>query len=165
MATTFKTYLANAIFEGFISDIKEENILDILEILKKKVQELLSEGVEDTETYLKYLKVVAMFEQLFRFLKAKKIDPTEIIGFKSFIDKNDLDTANEDTLASNIEKILNSYDNHQMISFKRVVEKRFNDFKKWFMGKKHEDLQVIKGAVDFTITAIDGFNQASHVTH
>jgi hypothetical protein len=43
MKFSLKQYLANDLFEGFIEQIQEENILDILSVLKKKLVELLKE--------------------------------------------------------------------------------------------------------------------------
>lgn len=88
-----------------------------------KITELLNEDTFDEKKVDHYLKIVAMFEQLFRFLNAKKIDPVEIVGLKSLIDKSDMENANENALEQGIGKILDSYDNHHMISFKNVVER------------------------------------------
>lgn len=159
MKSSLKSYLANELFEGFITSISEENIIDMLTALKKKISELLNEGAFDDKKVDHYLKVVAMFEQLFRFLNAKKINPIEIIGFKNLVDKSDMENANERTLEQGIEKILDSYDNHHMISFKNIVERRFSDFKKWFMGKSKEDLEIVQNAIDYTVQSIQKYHQ------
>ena len=123
-----------------------------------KITELLNEDTFDEKKVDHYLKIVAMFEQLFRFLNAKKIDPVEIVGLKSLIDKSDMENANENALEQGIGKILDSYDNHHMISFKNVVERRFADFKKWFFGKNKEDLEIVQGAIDCTVQSIQKYH-------
>lgn len=158
MKSSLKVYLANDLFEGFISSISEENIIDMLTALKKKISELLNEGTFDEKKVDHYLKIVAMFEQLFRFLNAKKIDPVEIIGLKYLVDKSDMDNANENNLEHGIEKILDAYDNHHMISFKNIVERRFSDFKKWFFGKNKDDLEIVQGAIDYTVQSIQKYH-------
>lgn len=159
MTSSFKAYLTNDLFEGFIASISEENIIDMLTALKKKITELLNEGDFDEKKVDHYLKIVAMFEQLFRFLNAKKVNPVEIIGLKTLVDKSDMDNANEHTLEQGIEKILDAYDNHHMISFKNIVERRFSDFKKWFMGKSKEDLEIVQNAIDYTVQSIQKYHQ------
>ena len=158
MKSSLKVYLTYDLFEGFIASISEENIIDMLTALKKKITELLNEGAFDEKKVDHYLKIVAMFEQLFRFLNAKKIDPVEIIGLKSLVDKSDMDNANENSLEHGIEKILDAYDNHHMISFKNVVERRFADFKKWFFGKNKDDLEIVQGAIDYTVQSIQKYH-------
>lgn len=158
MKHSLKAYLANDLFEGFFSSIQEENILDLLVKLKKKITELLNEEAFDEKKVDHYLKIVAMFEQLFRFLNAKKINPVEIVGLKSIVDKSDMETANENALEQGIGKILDSYDNHHMINFKKIVERRFTDFKKWFFGKNKEDLEIVQGAIDYTVQSIQKYH-------
>lgn len=142
----------------FINLVKEENLLGILNALKKKISELLNESVNDQSTSLRYLKIVAMFEQLFRFFVSKKIDPSEVLGLKTLIDKRNIDTISEAELAKGIEAIFHAYDDHHMIDFKRIVERRYSDFKKWFSNKNKEDLEIVKGAIEFTLSSIHKYN-------
>lgn len=164
MKFTLKQYLANDLFEDFIEQIQEENILDILSVLKKKLVELLKEEEQlDNQKVDHYLKIVAIFEQFFRFIQAKKIDPTDLIGFKRLVDNNGMDHANEDEVEKGIEKILNTYNDNHFLNFKTIVERRFDDFKKWFFGKDKEDLKIVHDAIDFTLGYIQKYRQAVHV--
>lgn len=163
MKYTLNQYIAKDLVEGIVSSIHEENILAILTALKKKVSELLNEELFDDKKVDHYLKIVAMFEQLFRYITSKKIDPNDIVGFKNLVNKNDMSSANENAVEAGIEKILKAYDDHSMINFKRIVEKRFAEFKTWFFGKNKEDLEIVSGAIDFTLKSIESFQQSSHV--
>ena len=164
MKFTLKQYLTNDLFEGFIENIQEENIMDILSVLKKKLIELLKEEEQlDNQKVDHYLKIVAIFEQFFRFIQAKKIDPTDLIGFKRLVDNNGMDHANENDVERGIEKILNTYNDNHFLNFKNIVERRFNDFKKWFFAKNKEDLKIVHDAIDFTLSYIHKYRQAVHV--
>lgn len=164
MKFTLKQYLANDIFEGFVGQLQEENILGILSVLKKKLIELLKEEEQlDGQKVDHYLKIVAIFEQFFRFIQAKKIDPTELIGFKRLVDNNGMDHANENEVERGIEKILNTYNDNHFVNFKAIVERRFDDFKKWFVGKNKEDLKIVHDAIDFTMSSIQNYSQAAHI--
>lgn len=164
MKYTLKQYLANDLFEGFVSQIQEENILGILSVLKKKLIELLKEDEQlDNNKVEHYLKIVAIFEQFFRFVQAKKIDPTELVGFKRLVDNNGMDHANENDVEKGIERLLNTYNDNHFLNFKRIVDHRFEDFKKWFFGKNKEDLKIVHDAIDFTISYIQKYSQAVHV--
>ena len=164
MKYTLKQYLANDLFEGFVSQIQEENILGILSVLKKKLIELLKEDQQlDNNKVDHYLRIVAIFEQFFRFVQAKKIDPTDLIGFKRLVDNNGMDHANEDEVEKGIEKILNTYNDNHFLNFKTIVERRFDDFKKWFFGKNKEDLKIVHDAIDFTMTYIQKYRKAVQV--
>lgn len=162
MKLTFSQYLIEQeIFEGFVKDIQEENLLGILTALKKKIVALLKEDQEiDDKKMENYLKIVAIFEQFFRFLQAKKVQPSEIVGLKSLIDKNDIEHTDETSLEKGIEKVITSYSTHSMISFKNIVERRFTDFMKWIKEKKKEDLEVVNGAIEFTTKAIEQYHLA-----
>lgn len=163
MKSTLKQYLANDLFEGFIEQIQEENILDILSVLKKKLVELLKEDEQlDSQKVDHYLKIVAIFEQFFRFVQAKKLDPTDLIGFKRLVDNNGMDHANENDVEKGIEKILNTYNDNHFLNFKNIVERRFDDFKKWFFGKNKEDLKIVHDAIDFTMGYIQKYRNATH---
>jgi hypothetical protein len=144
---------------SFIKLVKEENLLGILTALKKKITELLNESIDnDIGTSLRYLKIVAMFEQLFRFFVSKKVDPSEVLGLKTLIDKRNIDQISEAELTKGIETIFHAYDDHHMIDFKRIVERRYSDFKKWFNNKDKEDLEIVKGAIEFTLSSIHKYN-------
>ena len=61
MKHSLKAYLANDLFEGFFSSIQEENILDLLVKLKKKITELLNEEAFDEKKVDHYLKTNDVF--------------------------------------------------------------------------------------------------------
>ena len=156
MTLSFKQYLANELFEGFFTQISEEDIVTILSALKKKVAQLLNEDIEiDNQKVNHYLKIVAIFEQFFRFVLSKKIDPKEIVGFSGLLKNKNIDTANENNVERSIEHILNGYDKHHFINFKRVVDRRASDFSKWFFGDNKEDLKIVHDAIDFTLKNVE----------
>lgn len=160
MKYSFNQYLAKRLAEEFVQQLQEENLLSILVALKKKLDAMLKEDVEiDAAKTQKYLKIVAMFEQLFRHLSANKIEPTEVMGFKTLLNKNDIDQADEKAVEKGIEGIMHVYDNHHMINFKRIVERRYDDFKKWIVGKSREDLEIVQNAIEYTLKSIEKFNQ------
>ena len=158
MKQTLNTFLVNKLFEDFIGDLQEENIISILTALKKKIVELLNENTMDEMKMQKYLKIVAIFEQFFRFLQAKKVELSEIVGLKTLLDKNDMDQTNEENLEKAIEKVISSYSSHSMISFKNIVEHRFKDFMKWIETKDKEDLDLVKKAIEYTTKTIEGYH-------
>lgn len=161
MKYTLKQYLANDLFEGFVSQVQEENILGILSVLKKKLIELLKEDQQlDNNKVDHYLRIVAIFEQFFRFVQAKKIDPTDLVGFKRLVDNNGMDRTNESEIEKGIERILNTYNDNHFLNFKNIVERRFSDFKKWFSGSSKDDLKIVHDAIDFTMSHIEKYSQA-----
>ena len=56
-----------------------------------------------------------------------------------------------------------TYNDNHFLNFKRIVDHRFEDFKKWFFGKNKEDLKIVHDAIDFTMSYIQKYSQAVHV--
>lgn len=160
MTISLKQYLTNSLFEGFFEPLQEEDIIAILSSLKKKLAELLNEEVDMNGNKVnQYLKIVAIFEQFFRFIQNRKIDPKEIIGFNGLIKNKNIDSANEDHVEKSIENILNSFDKQHFINFKHIVDRRFADFKQWFFGEDKEDLKIVHDAIDYTLKSINDYNR------
>ncbi len=155
---TFQSYLLRE-----AADLFEADILSILSILKDKISKLLKEDVEqvDEKKLQGYLKFVAIFEQFFRFLAAKKIDMSEVFGLNQLLSNKELDQTNEDVLNHKIESIIQRFHEHSFINFKHIVERRYDEFMKMINGKDRDDLEIVDGAIDFTIKSIRQYQQAT----
>ncbi len=155
---TFQLYLLKE-----AADLFEADILSILNILKDRISKLLKEDVGqiDEKKLKDYLKFVAIFEQFFRFLSAKRIDLSEVFGLNQLLNNKDLDSTNEDTLNSKIESIIQRFHDHSFINFKHIVQRRYDEFVKMVASKDRDDLEIVDGAIDFTIKSIRQYQQAT----
>lgn len=157
--STFSQYVLTEEFSKFISSISEENLVGILNSLKKRVSIMLKEDA-NAESSMKILKLVTIFEQFFRFVKSKKIDPRDLVGFNKLINDSNLDHAQEEAVEKSIERIMDAFNENSFLNFKHIVEKRFKDFQAWFFGKEKEDLKILSDAIDFTLQSIHDYQHS-----
>lgn len=154
-------------FQSFLiqeaTDLFEADILDILSLLKAKIGKLLKEDIDslDEKQLQGYLKFVAIFEQFFRFLSAKKIDASEIFGLNQLLNNKELEKTKEDVLNHKVESIIQRFHEHTFINFKHIVERRYEEFVKMLNSRDRDDLEIVDSAIDFTIKSIRQYQQAT----
>jgi hypothetical protein len=134
--------------------LQEENIIDILDLLKVKLSELLNEAEFDEKKVDSYLRITAIFEQFFRFVETHHIKLSEIVGINAFINDHKVSTEIPGVLEKRMNIIIDHFSKNRAVNFKHITESRFQQFKKWYDSKKKEDLQIIQDAVIFITKTI-----------
>jgi hypothetical protein len=134
--------------------LAEENLLDILNLLKDHLTKILNESEFDEKKADAYLHVTAIFEQFFHFLESHHIKLADIMGINAFIHDEKIDTINPVSLEKKMNVIIDHNLSGRAVDFKRIADSRFNQFKAWFKSKKKEDLQIIHDAVEFITKTI-----------